>query len=97
MVHWQHPRFFAYFAANASFPGMLADMLSGALGMIGFSWASSPISTELEMVNETGRCSRQEGIQHVAVDPHILMTVSRDMLELFVIYIASGRCCYSWA
>ena len=50
MVHWQHPRFFAYFAANASFPGMLADMLSGALGMIGFSWASSPISTELEMV-----------------------------------------------
>jgi len=49
-VHWQHPRFFAYFAANASFPGMLADMLCGALGMIGFSWAASPISTELEMV-----------------------------------------------
>ena len=29
---------------------MLADMLCGALGMIGFSWAASPISTELEMV-----------------------------------------------
>lgn len=33
-----------------SFPGLLADMLGGALNMIGFSWAASPVSTELEMV-----------------------------------------------
>ena len=30
--------------------GMLADMFIGALGMIGFSWAASPIATELEIV-----------------------------------------------
>ncbi|KAG1660227.1 hypothetical protein FOA52_005097 [Chlamydomonas sp. UWO 241] len=50
VVHWQHPRFFAYFNANASAPGLLADMLMGALNMIGFSWAASPASTELEIV-----------------------------------------------
>lgn len=49
MTHWQHPHFFAWFSANSSFPGLLADMLIGALNMIGFSWASSPVSTELEM------------------------------------------------
>jgi aromatic-L-amino-acid decarboxylase len=47
-THWQSPTFFAYFPANISFPATLADMLSGALNMIGFSWAAGPISTELE-------------------------------------------------
>ncbi len=28
---------------------MLADLLSGALNMIGFSWAAGPVSTELEI------------------------------------------------
>ena len=27
MTHWQHPRFFAYFPANAAPPSMLAEML----------------------------------------------------------------------
>ncbi|KAG2493805.1 hypothetical protein HYH03_008024 [Edaphochlamys debaryana] len=49
VTHWQHPSFFAWFPANASFPALLADLIGGALGMVGFSWASSPISTELEM------------------------------------------------
>ncbi|GAX81667.1 hypothetical protein CEUSTIGMA_g9095.t1 [Chlamydomonas eustigma] len=49
-VHWQHPLFFAYFPANTSTPAMLADMLAGAINMIGFSWAAGPVSTELEMV-----------------------------------------------
>jgi glutamate/tyrosine decarboxylase-like PLP-dependent enzyme len=50
-MHWQSPKFFAYFAANTSPPGILAEMLIGALNMIGFSWQSSPISSELEMVS----------------------------------------------
>lgn len=50
VLHWQSPSFFAYFAANASFPAMLADLWAGALNMIGFSWAASPVGTELEMV-----------------------------------------------
>ena len=38
MTHWQHPRFHAYFPAGNSFPSILADMLSGAIGCVGFSW-----------------------------------------------------------
>jgi len=47
---WQHPRFHAYFPLGASFPSVLADMLGNALGVVGFSWASSPALTELELV-----------------------------------------------
>jgi len=48
VTHWQHPSFFGYFPATSSFPGMLGDMLSGALNVIGFNWLASPAATELE-------------------------------------------------
>ena len=41
MTHWQHPRFHAYFPAGNSFPSILADMLSGAIGCVGFSWVGA--------------------------------------------------------
>lgn len=50
VVHWNHPKFFAYFPAGNSYPSVLGDMLSSALGSIGFSWASCPASTELETI-----------------------------------------------
>ncbi|CAN2389588.1 L-dopa decarboxylase activity [Pristimantis euphronides] len=50
VTHWHSPHFFAYFPTANSYPAMLADMLSGAIGCIGFSWASSPACTELETV-----------------------------------------------
>ncbi|XP_048468580.1 aromatic-L-amino-acid decarboxylase [Rhincodon typus] len=50
VTHWQSPHFHAYFPAACSFPGFLGDMLSGAIGCIGFSWAASPACTELETV-----------------------------------------------
>uniref|UniRef100_A0A8C4XF92 Aromatic-L-amino-acid decarboxylase n=1 Tax=Erpetoichthys calabaricus TaxID=27687 RepID=A0A8C4XF92_ERPCA len=50
VTHWHSPYFYAYFPAASSFPGMLADMLSCAIGCIGFSWAASPACTELETV-----------------------------------------------
>lgn len=40
VTHWQHPRFHAYFPSGNSFPSILGDMLSGAIGCIGFSWVS---------------------------------------------------------
>jgi aromatic-L-amino-acid decarboxylase len=49
MAHWAHPNFLAFFPAATTYPPIVAEMLSGALGCIGFSWASSPVSTELEM------------------------------------------------
>ncbi|VDM58010.1 unnamed protein product [Angiostrongylus costaricensis] len=50
VTHWQHPRFHAYFPAGNSYPSILADMLSDALGCVGFSWAACPAMTELEMI-----------------------------------------------
>lgn len=38
ITHWQHPRFHAYFPSGVSYPSILADMLSDAIGCIGFSW-----------------------------------------------------------
>ncbi|MBN1790288.1 MAG: aspartate aminotransferase family protein [Bacteroidales bacterium] len=48
MTHWQNPSFFAYFPANASFPSLLAEMLSSALGAQCMKWETSPAATELE-------------------------------------------------
>jgi aromatic-L-amino-acid decarboxylase len=48
ITHWNHPRFFAYFAVSAPGPGVLAEMLTAALNVNGMLWKSSPASTELE-------------------------------------------------
>uniref|UniRef100_A0A8C6R215 Aromatic-L-amino-acid decarboxylase n=2 Tax=Nannospalax galili TaxID=1026970 RepID=A0A8C6R215_NANGA len=50
VTHWHSPYFFAYFPTASSYPSMLADMLCGAIGCVGFSWAASPACTELETV-----------------------------------------------
>lgn len=50
VTHWHSPYFFAYFPTANSYPAILADMLCGAIGSIGFTWAASPACTELEMV-----------------------------------------------
>lgn len=48
--HWQHPRFFGYFPANASLASVLGDMLSSGVGALGLSWQASPALTEVEEV-----------------------------------------------
>lgn len=50
LSHWQHPRFFGYFPANALLAGVLGDLASTGLGVLGLSWQSSPALTELEEV-----------------------------------------------
>ena len=50
VTHWQHPRFFAYFANTASPPGILAELLAATLNSVGFLWRTAPASTELEAV-----------------------------------------------
>ncbi|MEM7463161.1 MAG: pyridoxal-dependent decarboxylase, partial [Pseudomonadota bacterium] len=42
MTHWQHPRFFAYFPANAAPPSMLADMLVTTIAAQCMLWQTSP-------------------------------------------------------
>ena len=50
LLHWQHPRFFGYFPSNGSLASVLGDYVSTGLGVIGLSWQSSPVLTELEEV-----------------------------------------------
>ncbi len=50
MTHWQHPRFFAYFPANAAPPSMLAEFLATTLAAQCMLWQTSPAATELEGV-----------------------------------------------
>ncbi len=50
LTHWQHPRFFGYFPANASGPAILGDLLSSGLGVQGMIWQAAPACTELETV-----------------------------------------------
>lgn len=48
LSHWQHPRFFGYFPANAALASVLGDLASTGLGQLGLNWQSSPALTELE-------------------------------------------------
>lgn len=50
ITHWQHPNFFAYFPANATFEGALADLYSTSITNPGFNWSVSPSNTELELI-----------------------------------------------
>ena len=48
ITHWQSPNFFAYFPANSSYPSVLAEMLTSALGAQCMIWETSPAAAELE-------------------------------------------------
>jgi aromatic-L-amino-acid decarboxylase len=48
VTHWQHPSFFAYFNANSSFPSILAEMLTAALGAQCMICQTSPAAAEME-------------------------------------------------
>ena len=50
VTHWQHPRYFAYFATSASPPGILAELLAATLNSVAFLWRTAPAATELEGV-----------------------------------------------
>ncbi|TNF19227.1 MAG: aspartate aminotransferase family protein [Rhodobacteraceae bacterium] len=48
LTHWQHPRFFAYFPANAAPPSMLAEFLTTVIAPQCMLWQTSPAATEME-------------------------------------------------
>ncbi|MGH1415141.1 MAG: pyridoxal phosphate-dependent decarboxylase family protein [Pelagimonas sp.] len=48
MTHWQHPRFFAYFPANAAPVSVIAEYLVSAMAAQCMLWQTSPAATELE-------------------------------------------------
>jgi aromatic-L-amino-acid decarboxylase len=48
MTHWQHPRFFAYFPANAAPASMLAEQLANAMSAQAMLWQTAPAANEME-------------------------------------------------
>lgn len=48
MTHWQHPRFFAYFPANAAPASVVAEYFVTAMAAQCMLWQTSPAATELE-------------------------------------------------
>ena len=48
ITHWNHPRFFGYFAISGSEPGILAELLVAGLNVNAMLWRTSPAATELE-------------------------------------------------
>ncbi|HWF53726.1 MAG TPA: pyridoxal-dependent decarboxylase [Solirubrobacteraceae bacterium] len=50
VTHWQHPRYFAYFAVTGSEPGILAELLAATLNSVSILWRTAPAATELEGV-----------------------------------------------
>ncbi|MGH7738078.1 MAG: pyridoxal phosphate-dependent decarboxylase family protein [Candidatus Tyrphobacter sp.] len=50
ITHWNHPRFFGYFATSAEPSAVLADALAAALDVKAMLWRTSPSASELESV-----------------------------------------------
>jgi aromatic-L-amino-acid decarboxylase len=49
-THWNHPRFFAYFATSSAPAAIAAEALAATLDVKAMLWRSSPAATELEEV-----------------------------------------------
>jgi aromatic-L-amino-acid/L-tryptophan decarboxylase len=49
-THWNHPRFFAYFATSAAPAAIGAEALAATLDVKAMLWRTSPAATELEEV-----------------------------------------------
>jgi aromatic-L-amino-acid decarboxylase len=50
ITHWNHPRFFAYFATSSSPAAIAAEALAAALDVKVMLWRTSPSAAELESV-----------------------------------------------
>ena len=50
ITHWQHPRFFGYFATSSSEPAILAELIAATLNSVAILWRTAPAATELEGV-----------------------------------------------
>uniref|UniRef100_A0A3B4BE32 Aromatic-L-amino-acid decarboxylase n=1 Tax=Periophthalmus magnuspinnatus TaxID=409849 RepID=A0A3B4BE32_9GOBI len=61
VTHWHSPNFFAYFPTGNSYPSLLADMLCGAIGCIGFSWSTASEATLVALL--AARCKAVKRVQ----------------------------------
>lgn len=50
ITHWNSPRFMGYFNSSGSGPGVLGELVCGALNVNAMHWQSCPSATELEQL-----------------------------------------------
>lgn len=50
LTHWNHPRFFGYFANSSVPPAIAAEVVAAATNQNAMLWRTSPAATELETV-----------------------------------------------
>ncbi|HLI09637.1 MAG TPA: pyridoxal-dependent decarboxylase [Ktedonobacteraceae bacterium] len=85
ITHWNSPGFMAYFGITGSGPGILGEMLSGALNVNAMLWRTSPAATELEQVT-------LDWLRQMLGLPHPLFGVINDTASSGVLYaLAAAR------
>src|SRR6266516_2058390 len=85
ITHWNSPGFLAYFGITGSGPGILGEMLSGALNVNAMLWRTSPAATELEQVT-------LDWLRQMLGLPHPLFGVINDKASSGVLYaLAAAR------
>ncbi|HYX51288.1 MAG TPA: pyridoxal-dependent decarboxylase, partial [Ktedonobacteraceae bacterium] len=85
ITHWNSPGFLAYFGITGSGPGILGEMLSGALNVNAMLWRTSPAATELEQVT-------LDWLRQMLGLPHSLFGVINDTASSGVLYaLAAAR------
>src|SRR6266702_5866101 len=85
ITHWNSPGFLAYFSITGSGPGILGEMLSGALNVNAMLWRTSPAATELEQVT-------LDWLRQMLGLPHPLFGVINDTASSGILYaLAAAR------
>ena len=85
ITHWNSAGFLAYFGITGSGPGILGEMLSGALNVNAMLWRTSPAATELEQVT-------LDWLRQMLGLPHPLFGVINDTASSGVLYaLAAAR------
>lgn len=94
VTHWHSPNFFAYFPTGSSYPAMIADILCGAIGCIGFSWAASPACTELEtvMLDWLGKMLKLPDCFIAGTDGHGGGVLQSTASEATLVALLAARC-----
>ncbi|CAH1272842.1 DDC [Branchiostoma lanceolatum] len=80
VTFWHSPHFHAYFPCANSYPALLGDMLSGAIGCIGFSWVSINPHTAILLGDMLSGAVGCIGFSWVSINPHT-PTLLGDMLS----------------
>jgi aromatic-L-amino-acid decarboxylase len=50
LLHWEHPKFLAYFGWTTTAPGILGEIVTAPLNLNAMTWRTAPAATELETV-----------------------------------------------